>query len=82
VGAGVPINRSMAPSTSSPRLTELVESSAARLTVLLGALKTLQVPDPRLSPVVLNEILHSAVRQATELEGLVESVLEESRAGT
>jgi hypothetical protein len=71
----------MAPSTASPRLTELVESSAARLTVLLGALRTLQVPDPRLSPVVLNEILHSAVRQATELEALVGSVVEETRSG-
>ena len=77
----MPINRAMAPSTASPRLTELVESSAARLTVLLGALRTLQVPDPRLSPVVLNEILHSAVRQATELEALVGSVVEETRSG-
>ena len=72
----------MAVSSPSPRLTELVEGSAARLAVLLGALKTLQVPDPRLSPIVLEEILSSAVRQATELEGLVESVLEESRAGS
>jgi hypothetical protein len=71
----------MVPSSSSPRLAELVEGSAARLTVLLGALRTLQVPDPRLSPIVLNEILSSAVRQATELEALVESVLEESRGG-
>ena len=69
----------MVSSVSSPRLLELVESSSARLAVLLGALRTLQVPDPRLSPVVLNEILGSAVRQATELEELVESVLEETK---
>lgn len=69
----------MVSSVSSPRLAELVEGSAARLTVLLGALKTLQVPDPRLSPVVLNEILSSAVRQATELESLVEAVVDESK---
>jgi hypothetical protein len=62
-------------------LAELVEGSAARLAVLLGALRTLQVPDPRLSPVVLNEILSSAMRQAAELETLVEAVLEESRGG-
>ena len=77
----MPINRAMVPSTSSPRLADLVEGSATRLAVLLGALRTLQVPDPRLSPVVLNEILNSAVRQATELESLVESVVEESHSG-
>jgi hypothetical protein len=71
----------MTSSLSSPRLTELAEGSAARLAVLLGALRTLQVPDPRLSPVVLNEILSSAMRQAAELETLVEAVLEESRGG-
>jgi hypothetical protein len=76
----VPIKGAMTVSSASPRLTELVEGSASRLTVLLGALKTLQVPDPRLSPIVLEEILNSAVRHAVELEGLMESVLEESRA--
>jgi hypothetical protein len=68
----------MVPSSSSPRVTELVESSAARLSVLLGALRTLQVPDPRLSPLVLNGILSSAVRQASELETLIDLLRQES----
>jgi hypothetical protein len=70
----------MTTSAPSARLSQLVESSASRLTVLLGALRTLQVPDPRLSPVVLNGILNSAIRQATELERLIEDALAESKA--
>lgn len=71
----------MGTSSPSPRLPELIEHSASRLTILIGALRTLQVPDPRLSPLVLNEILGSAIRHATELEELMARAALEAGGG-
>jgi hypothetical protein len=78
----LPIKCAMATTSPSPRLTELVEGSATRLTILLGALRTLQVPDPRISPVVLEEILGSAMGHAIELEGLLNRLSGEIGGGS
>jgi hypothetical protein len=73
----VPINSSMAISSSSG-VGELIERSATRLTVVLGALKTIQTHEALLSPAVRDEILRSALRHGMELQALMERARSET----
>lgn len=75
-GGRVPIKHAMDDLPSS-RLAELVETSETRLTILRGALTTLQVPDPRLGRRVVEAILASAVHHAGELETLLAGIAEQ-----
>ena len=74
----MPINSSMAASARPPGVEELIDHSVTRLTVLLGALKTIHDHETLLGPVVRAEILRSALRHGLELQSLIDRVRSET----
>ena len=70
----------MTPSPLSPGVSELVDHSATRLTVLLGALKTIHDHEALLGPRVCDAILRSAIAHGIELQSLIARVRSEAPA--
>ena len=74
----MPINSSMTATPFPPGVEELIDHSVTRLTVLLGALKTIHDHEALLGPVVRREILRSAMRHGVELQSLMDRVRSEA----
>lgn len=74
----MPINWAMTTSAQPPGVAELIESSVTRLTVVLGALKTIHTHRELLSPAVRDEILRSALRHGMELQALMDRARSEA----
>jgi hypothetical protein len=77
----VPINSAMTPAPVFPAdndMGELIEHSVTRLTVLLGALKTIQDHETLLGPRVRSAILRSAISHGLELQALMDRVRTEA----
>jgi hypothetical protein len=77
----VPITETMTPSPLSPGagdVNELIEHSVTRLTVLLGALKTIQDHESLLGPRVRAAILGSAIAHGMELQSIMDRVRTEA----
>ena len=77
----MPINTSMVPTPLSPGggdVSELIEHSISQLTVLLGALKTIQDHEILLGPRVRDAILRSAMAHGLELQSLIDRVRSEA----
>ena len=71
----------MSPPSFSPGMddmSELIDHSVTRLTVLLGALKTIQDHEVLLGPRVRAAILRSAIAHGQELLALIDRVRTES----
>jgi hypothetical protein len=77
----MPINWAMTPSPhmpETPPMSELIDNSVTRLTVLLGALKTIQDHESLLGPRVRDAILRSAIAHGLELQTLIDRVRTEA----
>lgn len=59
-------------------MSELIDHSVTRLTVLLGALKTIQDHESLLGPRVREAILRSAIAHGVELQALIDRVRAEA----
>ncbi|HEY7875016.1 MAG TPA: hypothetical protein VIG64_07845 [Actinomycetota bacterium] len=81
----MPINTAMTPPSfpaGTNEMNELIDHSVTRLTVLLGALKTIQDHEPLLGPRVREAILHSAIAHGLELQSLIDRVRAEAAAAS
>lgn len=63
-------------------MSELIEHSVSRLTVLLGALKTIEDHETLLGPRVRAAILRSAISHGMEVQALMDRVRTEAASAS